>query len=227
MRKSLLIAALSACLPMFAVDGEGAALPTDAAPSSTEPLQPVDSGNAAGGASQDGQSPVVTSAVDASATVSAGEPGNAVGAATDGAQTSMAGDAPAAGGDLGNVPSASGAASQQVPSISSETEAGNGQLPPAGASTAAELPADGAPIVPNAVASPAASGPASDIASSVQIAPLDAATAAGQPAIVHPAHSFADRIHSLAYALEGSADSMLSRMGYEIRCLVADLKSVL
>ncbi|MFM0101985.1 hypothetical protein PQR01_00355 [Paraburkholderia rhynchosiae] len=217
MRKSLLIAALSACLPMFAVDGEGAALPpTDAAPSSTEPVQPVDTGNAAGGASQDAQSPAVTSAADASATASA--------------EVAQAGE------------SASGAPLQPALSTSLETEAGNvgtqatgvaageagnGQLPPTGASTAAELPADGAPLVPNADASPAASGPASATASSVQIAPLDVGTEADQPATAHPAHSFADRIHSLAFTLAGSGDSMLSRMGYEITKLVAELKSVL
>jgi hypothetical protein len=200
MRKSLLIACLSACLPMFAVDGEaaGAPLPDDAAPSSTEPVQ---TGNAAGGASQDAQSPALTSAVDAAATASA--------------EVAQSGE------------SASGAVSQPALSTSSGTEAGNDTLPPAGASTAAELPADGAPLVPNASASPAASGPASDTASSVQIAPLDAGTGAAQPAIAHPAHSFADRIHSLAVTLEGSADSMLSRMGYEIHKLVAELKSVL
>jgi hypothetical protein len=43
----------------------------------------------------------------------------------------------------------------------------------------------------------------------------------------HPAHTFADRIHSLAFSLEGSGDSMLSRMGYEIKSLVAQLKSLL
>jgi hypothetical protein len=203
MRKSLLIACLSACLPMFAVDGEAGAapLPDDAAPSSTEPVQTATSGNAAGGASQDVQSPALTSAADAAATASA--------------EVAQAGE------------SASGAVSQPALSTSSGAEAGNDMLPPAGASTAAELPADGTPLVPNADASPAASGPASDIASSVQIAPLDAGTGAAQPAIVHPAHSFADRIHSLAFTLEGSGDSMLSRMGWEIGKLVAAIKSVL
>jgi hypothetical protein len=203
MRKSLLLVALSACLPMFAVDGDVAAapLPDDAATRSTEPFQTATSGNAAGGASQDAQSPALTSAADAAATASA--------------EVAQSGE------------SASGAVSQPALSTSSGTEAGNVALPTAGASTAAELPADDATLVPNASASPAASAPASDTASSVQIAPLDAGTGAAQPAIAHPAHSFADRIHSLAVTLEGSADSMLSRMGYEIHKLVAELKSVL
>lgn len=173
MRKSLLLVSLGACLPMFAVDGEAAApLPDDAAPSSTEPVQPGDAGNAAGGASQDAQSPALTSVADAAATASA--------------EVAQAGE------------SASGAPLQPAPSTSSGIEAGNDTLPPAGASTAAELPADGAPLVPNASASSAASGPASDTASSAPTAPLDSGTVGLQaPATEHPAHGAITRIEKL------------------------------
>lgn len=110
--------------------------------------------------------------------------------------------------DVSDAPPAS---SSDVPNVAS--------IPPDGAATGAStLEGDD---LPNGGASDAASLCASGTSSSAPNASLVDDTAA------HPAHSFADRIHSLAVTLEGSADSMLARMGVEIRRLVADLKSVL
>lgn len=86
----------------------------DAAPSSSEPT-----GNAAGGVSADSQGADI-SVQGATGGENAGDPGNAAGAAADGAQGD--GDAPAAGG-----------------------EAGNGALPAAGSSTAEPASAPRAP----------------------------------------------------------------------------------
>jgi hypothetical protein len=330
MRKSLLIAALSACLPMFAVDGEAAALPTDAAPSSTEPVLVVESGNAAGGASSAEPNPAVTSADGAAAGDGAGEQGNAlpVTSPTDTAATIStaaedAGSASQANSSITSIGTeqspvgvdietrsletktyadGSSATGYGLPDVSpldnatavvSTVQVEKGEPGNADASTSlagAATDASTAGDVPNAAALPAASQPESAIASSAPIAspvvdivaaaPVSVATpadlsalgittsgpeseatarqwladkgyaqsqadaqaqfaAAVSPAALfpgeqpeatgaaHPAHTFADRIHSLAFSLEGSGDSMLSRMGYEIKSLVAQLKSLL
>lgn len=156
-RKSLLIAALGACLPLFMSDVQA----------SGAPVPQPESPNAAGGASGDAQSLAGTSAGDAATLVDAGDAGEQ----SPGSSTSATG---------------------------TSAEPGNVQSGLNGSSTAAELPADGAPlvmpaIIPNAPASDAAtqSGAATG-ATALDASGASDAALGDKAADRHPAHNWLD-----------------------------------
>lgn len=149
MRKSLLIAALGAVLPMFMSDPVGAAAPL---PPGDQPQAPQEAGTATMGESTNvasASSPSESSAGDTAATaiasaVTAGtatsnsasqaEAGNVAPAADAGGQDPV-GDAPVAGGD---VPNAAPVAVEPTTAPASATSAdGEGTTSPIGASSPA------------------------------------------------------------------------------------------
>lgn len=166
MRKSLLIAALGACLPMFMSDAQASGAPTPESP------------NDAGGASRE-QSPGATSANDASDSGNAGETGNADAALS---LQSMSMAAPVTGLSGESVVSTDEAGNALTP-VGSSTGA---ELSADGTTLVPNAPVSDA----ETQSAQSTGGIAADASGATDVATLDADAAR------HPAHTWLDLLEA-------------------------------